>query len=151
MTKIREVMTSDLVSCNADATLQEVAQKMLDEDTGFMPLVAEGCLIGVITDRDIVVRSTANGIDPKTAKAGEYGTGGAACIPADANVEEASKLMENLKVRRLLVMEGERPIGVVSLGDLAECTPQQAEEVLVEVSKSAKTLAHSQKDQPENR
>lgn len=146
MTKIREVMTSDLVSCSADATLQEVAQKMLAEDTGFMPLVADGCLIGVITDRDIVVRATANGIDPKTARSGEYGTGQAACIPVDSDVEVASKLMENLKVRRLIVTEGNRPIGVVSLGDLAECTPQQAEEVLVEVSKSAKTLAHGSKE-----
>lgn len=142
MTKIREVMTSNLVSCNADATLQEVAQKMLDEDTGFMPLVDDDRIIGVITDRDIVVRATATGLDPKTTKAGEYGTGGAACVQADTPVEEAIKVMENLKVRRLLVIEGERPIGVVSLGDLAECTPQQAEEVLVEVSKSPKTLAH---------
>ena len=142
MTQIRDVMTSNLVSCDADATLQEVAQKMLKEDTGFMPLVADGCLIGVITDRDIVVRSTANGVDPKTAPAGACGTGRVACVQADASVEEAGKLMEKHKVRRLVVVEGNRPIGVVSLGDLAECTPQQAEEVLVEVSKSAKTLAH---------
>lgn len=145
MTKVRDAMTPNPVACANDATLQEVAQKMLDEDTGFIPLVEDGCICGVITDRDIVLRATAKGIDPTKAMAVEYASCGIECVGADASIEEAVQHMENRKIRRLLVVEGNRPIGVVSLGDLAEVAPKQAEDVLVEVSKSQKTLSHGQR------
>ncbi len=143
MTRICDVMTPNPITCGSDATLQEIAQKMLDEDTGFIPLVENGCVCGVITDRDIAVRATAQGVDPTTTKAIDFATCGVICVLLSADVDEAIKVMERAKIRRLLVVDGNRPVGVVSLGDLAECTPKQAEEVLVEVSRSPRTLAHA--------
>ena len=142
MTTVRDVMTANPCTCSAHATLQEVARKMLDEDVGFIPLMDKGRIAGVITDRDLAVRATAKGVDPRKARAIAFGTERAETAAADADVDEAIRLMEHWQIRRLLVVEGERPLGVVSLGDLAEATPRQAEEVLVEVSKSPRTLAH---------
>ena len=145
MRTIREVMTPNPVCCPADATIQVVAERMREEDTGFIPLVdtATGKLCGVVTDRDLAVRALADGADPFRATARTYCSENLATIAPDASLEAAIHVMEDRHVRRLIVMERGLPIGVVSLGDLAETSPRHAEEVLVELSKSPKTLAHS--------
>lgn len=147
MRTIRDVMTPNPVCCPADATIQVVAEKMRLEDTGFIPLVdtKTGKLCGVITDRDLAVRAVYDGADPFRATARDYCSENLATIAPDAKVEDAIHVMEDRHVRRLIVMVDGRPVGVVSLGDLAETAPKLAEEVLVEISKSPKTLAHHKK------
>lgn len=142
MTTIKEVMTSNPTCCAADATLQEVARKMIAEDTGFIPLLDNGKVCGVITDRDIVVRAVAKGLDPTKTRASDFCSMNLEWVTQDMSIEDAIQHMEDRKIRRLLVCDGLEPIGVVSLGDLAECKRDAAEVVLVEVSKSTKTLAH---------
>jgi CBS domain-containing protein len=142
MPSIKEIMTPNPKVCAADATLQEVARLMIDEDTGFIPVIRKGRICGVITDRDIVVRATAQGVDPTQARAGDFCSIELEWVSQDTSVDDAIELMEARKIRRLLVCDGGCPIGVVSLGDLAECRPDDADAVLVEVSKSEKTLAH---------
>lgn len=141
-TQIREVMTSPLFFCDADDSLQAVAQRMRDEDTGFMPLMRQGKLCGVLTDRDIVTRAIAAGFDPKQAKAYDFCSLAPETIAPEGSIEDAIRLMEARQIRRLLVVKGEEAVGVVSLGDLAECLPDEAEAVLIEISKSQKTLSH---------
>ncbi len=147
MRTIREVMTPNPVCCPADATIQVVAEKMRQEDTGFIPLVdtATGKVCGVITDRDLAVRALYDGADPFRATAREYCSENLATIGPGASLEAAIHVMEDRHVRRLIVMDDGQAIGVVSLGDLAETTPKLAEEVLVAISKSPKTLAHKKR------
>ncbi|MNS09774.1 Hypoxic response protein 1 [compost metagenome] len=142
MTTIRDVMTAQPTFVSPDATLATVARKMLDADTGLMPIMDGPTLCGVITDRDIVVRAIAKGADPTVTVARDFCTAEVDTIAPDADVEDGIALMEDHQIRRLVVMDGGRLVGVVSLGDLAETLPDAAEDVLVEVSKSAKTLAH---------
>jgi CBS domain-containing protein len=142
MTRVRDVMTPNPTFVHPEATLATVARKMREADTGFMPIVDGTELCGVITDRDIVVRAIAQGADPTITIARDFCTKDVATVSPDADLAEAVASMEASQIRRLIVWEGRRLVGVVSLGDLAETVPTDAEEVLVEVSKSDKTLAH---------
>jgi CBS domain-containing protein len=142
MTTIRDVMTAQPTFVSPDATLATVARKMLEADTGLMPIMDGPRLCGVITDRDIAVRAIAKGADPTITVARDFCTPEVDTIAPEADVEDGIAIMEDHQIRRLVVMDGGRLVGVVSLGDLAETLPDAAEDVLVEVSKSAKTLAH---------
>ncbi|MFN3429993.1 MAG: CBS domain-containing protein [Candidatus Sericytochromatia bacterium] len=142
MTTIRDVMTAQPTFVSPDATLATVARKMLDSDTGLMPIMDGPRLCGVITDRDIVVRAIAQGADPTVTVAKDFCTTEVDTVSPDADVEAGIALMEDHRIRRLVVMDGDRLVGVVSLGDLAITFPDAAEDVLIEVSRSPKTLAH---------
>jgi CBS domain-containing protein len=138
---VRDVMTQNPVSCPSDATIQELAHKMQREDVGFIPIVDNNRLLGVVTDRDIVVRALARGARATDAIR-DYISPNPDCVRPDMDVKEACQHMQRLQIRRLPVLENNRLVGIVSLGDLAETTEHSAEEVLVEVSKSPKTMAH---------
>ena len=144
--KVRDVMTSNPVSCNAEATLQDVARKMDEIDSGIIPIVENGQLKGVITDRDIAIRAVADGANPTTDKAITYATQDVKSVSPDMDLEDAAEIMEESMIRRLVVVENGQLVGMVSLGDVAECDAEEAEDVLVEVSKSEKTLAHKRRD-----
>lgn len=139
---VRMAMTPSPVCVGTGTTLQEAARRMQEADTGLLPVLDGNRLVGVITDRDMVVRAIALGVDPRTATVGEFQSRHVCTIGPDATCHEAVKQMEKHGIRRLLVADGGRLVGVLSLGDLAECVPDAAEEVLVEISKSPKTLAH---------
>lgn len=143
MTTIRQVMTQRPACVAPDATLQAAAGLMADQDVGFVPIqTTDGRLLGIITDRDIVTRAIARHVDPLTAKVSDYMTAEVEFVGPETGIDEAVLLMESRKIRRLPVCENGQLVGVVSLGDLAECEPEAAEAVLVEVSKSPRTLAH---------
>lgn len=144
--KVRDVMTSNPVSCNADATLQDVARKMDEIDSGIIPIVENGQLKGVITDRDIAIRAVADGANPSSGKAITYATQDVKSVSPDMDLEDAAEIMEESMIRRLVVVENGKLVGMVSLGDVAECDADEAEDVLIEVSKSEKTLAHKRRD-----
>lgn len=142
MTLVRELMTSNPVCATCDTTLQDAARMMERADCGILPVLDQRRLRGVITDRDIVLRAVAQGVDTKQARVGDFLTEGVFTISADADCEIAMREMDARRIRRLFVIDQGRLIGVLALGDLAESEPKVAEEVLVEVSKSPKTLAH---------
>lgn len=116
---VREVMTKEPVLLQADETLAQAARRMRDQDIGNVLVMKDGKLKGIVTDRDITVRATADGKDPNKTKVGEVCSGELLTIPADRPVTEAVEIMRKKAVRRLPVVEGDRPVGVVSLGDLA--------------------------------
>jgi CBS domain-containing protein len=92
---------------------------MRDDDIGEV-IVSDGDrLLGIVTDRDIVVRAIAEGLDPVREKVDTVFSGDVNTVSADAPIEEAIRVMSERAVRRLPVMEGERIVGVVALGDLA--------------------------------
>ncbi|GAA4893584.1 CBS domain-containing protein [Streptomyces coeruleoprunus] len=116
---VREVMTAGVAAVRPDASLVEAAMLMRDQDVGDV-LVADGdLLVGVVTDRDITLRAVAEGADPLTVSAQTVCTPDPVCVSPDDRVSTAVELMRRHAVRRLPVVEDGRPLGVVSLGDVA--------------------------------
>jgi len=105
-----------------DAGIQEVARKMAEEDIGFLPVVdGSGKAIGTVTDRDVVVRLIAKGVEVKTAKVEQAMTGGVVSVRPDEDVQKVAELMKDRKISRVVVCDPQgKPLGVISLGDLAE-------------------------------
>lgn len=116
---VREVMTRDPVTLQANETLVEAARKMRDADVGDVLVMDGSRLKGIVTDRDITIRGVANGKDPNRSTLSEVCSPRLVSIPADRPVEEAVQMMRENALRRLPVVEGDKPVGIVSLGDLA--------------------------------
>ena len=135
--KISEVMTRKPEVVRPDATIQDAARKMDEFNIGSLPVCDGERLVGMITDRDITVRATAAGCDPKTTLVGDAMSQDVICCYEDQDVREAAELMKQKQVRRLLVLDrADDLVGIVSLGDLATEAGDQGQpgEVLREVS-----------------
>jgi CBS domain-containing protein len=119
--KLKEIMTIDVEVIDPTDTLQTAAQKMRDRDIGFLPVCDGERLIGVLSDRDMIVRALAEGMDSKAIVGRELITSPAIYCFDDQSVDEAAKLMHDNQIRRLVVLspDDKRMVGVVSLGDLA--------------------------------
>jgi CBS domain-containing protein len=116
---VDEIMTRDVVQLQVDITLDEVARVMRDEDIGDVVVIDNDRLVGVVTDRDIVVRAVADGVAPDQATLGSVATRNPVTVRPDAPAQEAALLMREHAVRRLLVCDDAGLVGIVSLGDLA--------------------------------
>jgi CBS domain-containing protein len=116
---VREVMTGSPVCLSPQTTLPDAARQMDEHDIGDVLVVDNDKLVGMVTDRDIVVRAIAQGRDPSSTTLGEISTGDLVTVDADDQVSRAVELMREHAVRRLPVVEGGRPVGIVSIGDLA--------------------------------
>jgi CBS domain-containing protein len=118
--KVRDIMTGSPTSVSPELDLVAVARMMRDEDIGNV-LVADGdTLLGMVTDRDLVVRGVAGGKDPRETKVGGIASSITATVGPDDDSSKAVKLMREQAVRRLPVLEGGRPVGIISIGDLAK-------------------------------
>ena len=118
--KIQDLMTRSVVVIGPNATLQEAGEKMKEFDIGVLPVWENHQLLGVITDRDIAIRSVAAGHDPQSEKVAKAMTGQVHTCFEDQTVAEAARLMTENQVRRLIVLDrDERLIGIISLGDVA--------------------------------
>jgi CBS domain-containing protein len=117
---IREVMTAAPETVGVGSTLSEAATQMKRQDAGAMVVVDETeKVVGIITDRDIAVRAVAEGRDVKTTRVGEVTSRDLETLAPTDSVDDAVRIMRERKIRRLPVVEGGRPVGIVSLGDLA--------------------------------
>jgi CBS domain-containing protein len=116
---IREVMSSRPVTLEDSASVFDAARAMRDEDIGVVIVVNHGSIRGVLTDRDVVVRAVAEGRDPKSIKVGEIVSEDVATVTPDEPVDKVVSLMREKAIRRVPVVDGGRPVGIVSLGDLA--------------------------------
>lgn len=128
MGSISEVMATDVVSLPASSSIVEAALAMRGADIGYIVVTQEGQPRGVLTDRDITVRVVAEGLDPAETTLADVASGELVCLTAEHSPSDAAKLMRELAVRRLPVIdENDRLIGVVSIGDLArELDPDSA-------------------------
>lgn len=116
-------MAKTISTAKPDDTIQRVAQLMKKEDAGFIPVVEGDSLRGVITDRDIVVRCLAEGHSNILQERVEHCmSSDVVSVDADADLEEAGKLMDQHEVRRLAVVENGRLVGVLSHGNLVQAT-----------------------------
>ena len=116
---IREVMTKDPITLSADQPVIEAARCMRDRDIGNVIVTEGDRTAGILTDRDIAIRVVAEGRDPKTTKMSEVASMNPATISPDDSVDDAVRMMREHNIRRLPVVENGRPVGVVSIGDLA--------------------------------
>lgn len=121
--QVKDVMTQDCDYVSPNATLKEAAQEMLDRDIGFLPIgnPEKDKLEGVLTDRDIVIRAIAQGLDPSTTRVSEIETNKVLYCCQDDDLEYAADSMREQHVYRLVVVsdrENKRLCGVISLGDI---------------------------------
>jgi CBS domain-containing protein len=132
-TKVREVMTARPRSVTPQTHLNDVAQLMEADDVGAIPVVEGDRLVGIITDRDIVVRAIAKGKDPRGMPASEVSSREMVTVDPEDDLSDALKLMAQYQVRRLAVVEeGDRLVGVVSQADVALHTKEKNSGELLE-------------------
>jgi CBS domain-containing protein len=137
--RLRDVMTPNPRTLDSNATVQDAARIMRDEDTGVVPIVENGRPVGLITDRDIVVRGVADGAEP-SRPVRELATDTLVTAEPDMSTGAAAELMGQHQVRRLLVCEGDRLVGVASIGDIAvkEGRDRRVGDTLQEISQGVK-------------
>jgi CBS domain-containing protein len=118
--KINEIMTRNVDCVSPSLKISLAAEKMLAEDIGFLPICEHNKVVGTVTDRDITIRSVAQGRDPRLAPVSEIMTSTVFHCYEDDDVETVAKTMEDDAVRRMLIFDrDENLVGVVSLGDIA--------------------------------
>jgi CBS domain-containing protein len=139
-TKVSEVMTRAVDVISPEATLDEAAERMRRLDVGPLPVAEGDRLLGMITDRDITVRATADSRDPTTTRVSEIMTPEVVFTYEDEDVKNAAQLMQDHQLRRLVVLNRDKKlVGIVSLGDLAVETKDDKlkGQVLEDISKPA--------------
>ena len=136
---VKDIMTANPVSCDPGMKLEEVARLMLERDCGEIPVCEAGKLIGVVTDRDISMRTLAKGRDPLGVPVRQVMTAKVFTIRANESIEKALSMMERRQVRRLPVVDSRgKLVGIMSQADIAEALPEQkAGELLFEISHPA--------------
>ena len=138
---VRDVMTPNPKTVELSDSIQDAALIMRDEDTGAIPVVENGRPVGMVTDRDIVVRAVADGQVSRPVR--DIVTTGIVCATPDMSTREANELMSEHQVRRLPVVENDQLVGIVSLGDLAvkEGKDRRTGDTLQDISAGVKERA----------
>jgi CBS domain-containing protein len=133
--RVVDVMTKQVVYLPAATPLDEAARAMREADIGDVVVTEGPNLAGMVTDRDIVVRAVAEGRAAESTPVREVATGDVRALQPSQSVDEAIQAMREHDIRRLPVVDGGRPVGIVSLGDLAvERDPDSA---LADISAAA--------------
>jgi len=133
--KIRDVMTPSPRTVESSAPVQEAAKIMRDEDVGAIPIVENGSLVGIVTDRDIALNVVAEGKEISTPVS-QIAAGDLVTVDPDQSLDEALRLMAQHKVRRLPVVEEDgRPVGIIAQADIArQADDQKTGEVVEQIS-----------------
>ncbi|MBW3668028.1 MAG: CBS domain-containing protein [Actinobacteria bacterium] len=116
---LKDLMTPNPLTVSRDTPVEQAARHMRDDGIGDVIVTDGETVCGIVTDRDIVVRAIAEGRDPANTTVGEICSSDLVTLSPDAGVEEAVTLMRERALRRLPIIENGRPVGVVSIGDLA--------------------------------
>jgi CBS domain-containing protein len=124
---VRDVMTPNPASVSEKDSVRDAARIMKDEDTGVVPVCDGRKVIGLVTDRDIVVRLIAEGKDPQNARVNEVMTKHVRSVQEDATINEVLTLMSSAEIRRVpVVNRNDELVGIVSIGDIATDTNQDS-------------------------
>lgn len=139
---IREVMSSDVEVINPNDTLRDAAEKMRSLNVGPLPVCDGERILGMITDRDIVVRAIALGRDPNTTQVADAMSSGIEYCFDDDNVDDVLRNMRVKQIRRMIVVDrSKKLVGIVALGDLSgEVSEQQVAETLEGISEPSGTI-----------
>ena len=133
--KVSDAMTTQPRSAEPSQSLVEAAQVMKRADIGSLPVVEEGRLVAVLTDRDIVVRAVAEGVDLNVTLVGDIASREPVTVGPEEDLDEALRLMARHQVRRLPVVDEQRLVGVLAQADVAtEAKASKTGEVVEEIS-----------------
>jgi len=135
--KVRDVMTKDPIALPSTDSVRDAALKMRSAGVGTVIVTEKGALQGIVTDRDIVVRCVARDNDSAHTKLSEICSKGLTTLSPEDDLDRAIALMREKKVRRLPVAENQKPVGILSLGDLA--LKRDPRSVLAEISQARPT------------
>jgi CBS domain-containing protein len=137
---VRDAMTRGVRTVSPAQSLAEAAEVMTGEDVGSVPVVEEGRLTGILTDRDIVTRAVAERRDPQMVKVDEIASRELVTVEPEQDLDEALELMARHQVRRLPVVEEGRLVGMLAQADIAlEAKEKKVGETLEEISKPTST------------
>jgi CBS domain-containing protein len=132
---VRDAMTPGVRAAAVTESLADAAQRMKDEDVGSLPVVEDDRLVGIVTDRDIVVRAVAERIDPQSVKVGDVASRDLVVVDPEQDLDEALALMARHQVRRLPVVEEGRLVGMLAQADVAlEAKEKKVGETVEEIS-----------------
>lgn len=127
MTTARDIMHAGAKCIGESQTLQHAARQMREFDVGALPICGDdGRLLGIVTDRDIIVKCIASGVDPSTVTVGQLTRAEPIAIDPAGDVDEVLHLMAENQIRRLPVVDNERVVGIISEADVARNLPEQA-------------------------
>jgi len=133
-------MTSNVRAAASTESLADAAQMMKEEDVGSLPVVEDDRLIGILTDRDIIVRAVAERVDPQSISVGDVASRELVMVEPDQDLDEALSLMARHRVRRLPVVADGRLVGILAQADVAiEAEGKNAGEMLEEISQPTST------------
>jgi len=141
--KVRDVMIPAVVTIEPSATLVDAARRMKDANVGVLPIVDGGILRGIVTDRDLVVRAMADGVDPARTPVGDCATRDLVCARPDSSIEDAMEVMADCQVGRLPVVDhDDRLVGILTLSSMA-LRSRESDEALDTAKEVSKRSARS--------
>lgn len=117
--KVKDIMTKNVAYANPSSTVTEVAQLMQKHNVGSIPVCDQNGIVGVVTDRDIVVRNVAHGTNPQSMKVSDVMTSQVTTASPDMDIDDVSRIMAQNQIRRIPVVENNKLVGIVALGDVA--------------------------------
>jgi CBS domain-containing protein len=133
---VRDLMSQDVATVSPDANVVDAAKLIKQEDVGPLPVVENDRLVGIVTDRDLVVRVLADGRDPAATPVRDTASSELVTISADQDLDEALRLLAEHQVRRLPVVEGDRLVGIVAQADVArEVSSRKTGDVVEDISR----------------
>lgn len=138
--KVRDIMTENVAYINPESTVTEAARLMQKHNVGSIPVCDQNGVIGMVTDRDIVVRNVAHGTDPQTTPVKSVMTSQVTTVTPDMDLSQVSDIMSKNQIRRIPVVDNKTLVGIVALGDLAtdQRFEMEASDTLTDISKPSK-------------
>ena len=135
--KVRDKMTTNVTYINPESTVVEAAQLMQQHNVGSIPVCDQTGVIGIVTDRDIIVRNIAHGKNPRNTPVRDVMTAKVATASPDMDVDDVTKMMAQNQIRRVPVVDNNKIVGMLALGDVATDNRfnVEASEALTEISK----------------
>jgi CBS domain-containing protein len=130
MTTAADVMNAHPITIDAEDSAAAAAQKMAEHHIGMLPVVRDGGVIGVVTDRDLVLRVLAAGRDAASTRISEIATSWAVTVAPETSLDQVERLIEERRLRRLPVVSAGKLVGIVSQSDLARNSPNASPHLL---------------------
>ncbi len=139
---VKDLMSKNVAAVSPDTSLEEVARRMKEMNIGSVPVCESGKVVGIVTDRDIVIRELAQGKNPVTSKVRDVMSSGVSTASPDMDVHDAAQIMSERQIRRLPVIENDKLVGMLAIGDMAVRSKLEddAGEALGDISQPSHTI-----------
>jgi CBS domain-containing protein len=138
--KVKDIMTKNVAQIRPDASVYDAAKLMQQNNVGSIPVCDRSGVVGIVTDRDIVVRNVVTGSDPRSVPVSSIMSPDVTTVTPDTEIDRLGDIMAGKQVRRLPVVENNTLVGIVALGDLAvdKRFDVEASQALTEISRPTK-------------